>query len=293
MSEPGDKAAASKVPGREPLRAPLPKRFYKRCRVREEPTDGFAILLDGRPVRTPKKLPLLVPTRALAEAIAEEWAAQSRAHRPRARMPLSKLAITTIDGVAENMPEVAADIVRFAGSDLLCYRAEAPAALADAPGERGIRPCAGSRRRRGAALPAGRGRDAGDAKPGRRWRASRDLVDPVRRFRAGLPARDDDADRLGVPRPRRRQGAACRWRSAWAAAHLDEDWQIARWGIDVEAADRRERRGRRCSPPAASSSCSALEESPAAARLFPREQPACDGPARLRMRCTRSRSAPC
>ena len=59
------------------------------------------IHLDGRPVRTPKKRHLVVPTRALADAIAEEWAAQAEKIDP-ATMPLSKLAITTIDGVAEN-----------------------------------------------------------------------------------------------------------------------------------------------------------------------------------------------
>jgi chaperone required for assembly of F1-ATPase len=86
------------------------------------------ILLDGRPVKTPRKLPLAVPTRALAEAIAAEWAAQGERIDP-AAMPLSKLAITAIDGVARNMADVASDIVKFAGSDLLCYRAEAPPPL--------------------------------------------------------------------------------------------------------------------------------------------------------------------
>ena len=81
-------------------------------------------------MRTPKKRHLVVPTRALADAIAEEWAAQGEKIDP-ATMPLSKLAITTIDGVAENAAEVRSDIVHFAGSDLLCYRAEAPGALAE------------------------------------------------------------------------------------------------------------------------------------------------------------------
>ncbi len=124
MTEPADKPAA-KVPGREAMHAPLPKRFYQKVDVRDEPGGGFAVLLDGRPVRTPKKLQLQVPTRALADAMAAEWSAQTERIDP-ATMPLSKIAITTIDGVEENAPEVAAEIVRFAGSDLLCYRAEAP-----------------------------------------------------------------------------------------------------------------------------------------------------------------------
>ena len=100
MTEPADKPA-SKVPGREALHAPLPKRFYQKVDVREEPGGGFAVLLDGRAVRTPKKLPLQVPTRALAEAIAAEWSAQTERIDP-GTMPLSKIAITTIDGVEQN-----------------------------------------------------------------------------------------------------------------------------------------------------------------------------------------------
>ena len=97
MTEPADKPVA-KVPGREAMHAPLPKRFYQKVDVREEAGGGFAVLLDGRPVRTPKKLHLQVPTRALAEAIAAEWSAQTERIDP-ATMPLSKIAITTIDGV--------------------------------------------------------------------------------------------------------------------------------------------------------------------------------------------------
>ncbi len=163
MTEPADKPA-SKVPGREALHAPLPKRFYQKVDVREEPGGGFAVLLDGRAVRTPKKLPLQVPTRALAEAIAAEWSAQTERIDP-GTMPLSKIAITTIDGVEQNAAEVAAEIVRFAGSDLLCYRAEAPVRARRPPvDDLGSDPAldrGGDRR----AVPAGRGRDAGDAEP--------------------------------------------------------------------------------------------------------------------------------
>ena len=237
MSEPGDKPT-TKVPGREPLTAPLPKRFYKQVTVNEQ-SDGFAVQLDGRPVRTPKKRQLLVPTRALAEAIAEEWAAQAERIDP-ATMPLSKLAITTIDGVAENMPDVRGDIVHFAGSDLLCYRAEAPAALADLQGKawdptlrwieaetgeqfflaEGVMPVTQS----AAALAA-----------------FARLVDPFAAFAlASLHVMTTltGSAFLALAVAMRRMPVA----DAWAAAHLDEDWQIARWGIDVEAADRRERR---------------------------------------------------
>ncbi len=190
-------------------------------------------------MRTPKKRHLVVPTRALADAIAEEWAAQSEKIDP-ATMPLSKLAITTIDGVAENAAEVRSDIVHFAGSDLLCYRAEAPGALAELQakawdptlrwieaetGERfflaeGVMPVTQS-----AAALAGFAR----------------LVAPFGAFAlASLHVMTTltGSAFLALAVALGRMPVA----DAWTAAHLDEDWQIARWGIDVEAADRRERR---------------------------------------------------
>lgn len=237
MSEPGDKPRA-KVPGREAMAAPLPKRFYREVTVDAQP-GGFAIHLDGKPVRTPKKRPLIVPTRALGEAISAEWAAQVEKIDP-ATMPLSKLAITTIDGVTDNVEEVSGDIARFAGSDLLCYRAEAPAALADLQaklwdptlrwieketGERfflaeGVMPVTQS----AAALAA-----------------FARLLDPFTAFAlASLHVMTTltGSAFLALAVALGRMPVA----DAWAAAHLDEDWQIARWGIDVEAADRRERR---------------------------------------------------
>lgn len=129
MSENGDNEQ-KESPGKAPQSAPLPKRFYKSVTVGEAPADaqpakGFQLLLDGRVLRTPAKRALIVPTRALADAMAEEWAAQDE-HIDPAKMPLSRLVMTAIDGVAGHMREVAAGIVQFATSDLLCYRAETP-----------------------------------------------------------------------------------------------------------------------------------------------------------------------
>lgn len=237
MSEPDDKPS-TKVPGREAMAAPLPKRFYKQVTVDEQP-DGFAIHLDGRSVRTPKKRSLIVPTRALAEAIAAEWAAQVDKIDP-ATMPLSKLAITTIDGVAENVEEVRGEIVRFAGSDLLCYRAEAPAALADLqakvwdPTLRWIEKETGERFLLAeGVMPVTQTAAA--------LSAFARIVAPFGAFAlASLHVMTTltGSAFLALAVALGRMPVA----DAWAAAHLDEDWQIARWGIDVEAADRRERR---------------------------------------------------
>jgi chaperone required for assembly of F1-ATPase len=89
---------------------------------------GFAVALDGRPVQTPARAPLLLPTRRLALAIAAEWAAQPGTIDP-ATMPLTRAANAAIDRVMPAPAAVAAEIAGWAASDLICYRAGAPAAL--------------------------------------------------------------------------------------------------------------------------------------------------------------------
>lgn len=97
------------------------KRFYKQAAAEKTP-EGFRILLDGKPVKTPAGHTLLLPTSALAEAIAEEWQAQGEDIVP-ATMPLLRLANTAQDGIAHHRADVAAAILRFGEHDLLCYRA--------------------------------------------------------------------------------------------------------------------------------------------------------------------------
>lgn len=112
-------------PGRDAPR--LPKRFYKL--VAALPQDGgFAIQLDGKTVKTPSRQPLMVPGERLAAAIVEEWQAQGEYINPR-RMWHTKLANTALDLVLPRRDAVINDIVTFAQSDLLCYRAEGPQAL--------------------------------------------------------------------------------------------------------------------------------------------------------------------
>jgi chaperone required for assembly of F1-ATPase len=99
------------------------KRFYKEVGVADR-----GILLDGKALKTPRGAPLVLPTDALAEAVAEEWRAQGE-EIVSAEMPLTKLANTAIDGVAERREEVVAEIVAFARHDHLCYRTDKPAEL--------------------------------------------------------------------------------------------------------------------------------------------------------------------
>jgi chaperone required for assembly of F1-ATPase len=99
------------------------KRFYKQVSVE----DG-AILLDGRPVRTPARAPLTLPSPALTDAIAAEWRAQGEDLDPRS-MPLTGLANAAIDRVAPDPAAFARPLAAYAESDLLCYRADGPAEL--------------------------------------------------------------------------------------------------------------------------------------------------------------------
>ena len=99
------------------------KRFYKEVTVQ-----GGAILLDGRPVKTPARAFLVLPSALLAEAVAKEWRTQGETIDPRA-MPLTGLSNAAIDRVAPDPAGFARPIAAYAESDLLCYRAEAPADL--------------------------------------------------------------------------------------------------------------------------------------------------------------------
>lgn len=113
----------------ESMRPRLPKRFYKEVNVVE--ADGvFTIALDGRTVKTPGKLSLSFKTEAAAKLVADEFAAQGERIDPRL-MPCYRLANTAQDGVAQDMQAVIEDILRFSGTDLLCYRAGFPEILVE------------------------------------------------------------------------------------------------------------------------------------------------------------------
>ena len=88
----------------------------------EDQPGGFAVLLDGRPVRTPARRGLAAPTQTLAQAMADEWEAQREVIDP-AVMPLTRLANSIIDGVVDAPAPVRAEVAKFLASDLVCYRA--------------------------------------------------------------------------------------------------------------------------------------------------------------------------
>ena len=105
------------------------KRFYKEAAV-DLCDGGHRVLLDGKPMRTPAKAVLVVPTRALAEAIAAEWGAvPDKADINASHLPLTRLAATGLDRVTTQRARVIEDTAKYAGSDMLCYRASQPDTL--------------------------------------------------------------------------------------------------------------------------------------------------------------------
>ncbi len=104
------------------------KRLYQKAEAAER-AGGYAITVDGKPIKTPGKRDLLVPSGALAAGIAEEWNAQETEVRV-ATMPLTRLATTTVDRVATQRDAIIRQTANYAGTDLVCYRATHPPALA-------------------------------------------------------------------------------------------------------------------------------------------------------------------
>lgn len=105
------------------------KRFYKAAGVGEA-EGGFRVELDGRPVRSPAKAPLIFPSRPLAQGVADEWAAQEERIDAHA-MPLMQLSSTAVDLIPAKRHEIVPAVGAYAGTDLLCYRAEHPQLLVE------------------------------------------------------------------------------------------------------------------------------------------------------------------
>jgi len=217
---------------RDRIHRPLPKRFYKSVAV----TGQLGIALDGRNVKTPLKAALVLPTPGLAEAVAAEWDAQVDVINPHA-MPLTKLANTAIDRAIPEKSKIAAEILEFAGSDMVCYRAESPAGLVL--------------------------RQTNHWDPVIAW-AKADLkvdfatvntITHKRQSPAALQALEshiislDPFSFVAVHNLTTITGSALLAAmtaagkitadAAWLAANVDEDWQIATWGEDDEAKARR------------------------------------------------------
>ena len=214
--------------------API-KRFYKQASAGER-AGAFAILLDGKPAKTSAKNPLVLPSRALAEAVAAEWARQGE-HIDPASMPLTRLAHAAIDGVAGGAT-VAAEILSYAGSDLLLYRATEPEGLVAAQAKHWDPVLAWAGEVFGARFTLAQGVKH-VAQPEAAIHAIRvEIARYASLFQlAALVSLThiSGSALLALALGRGRLSPD----EAWAAAHVDEDWNIQRWGEDAEAMRRR------------------------------------------------------
>jgi chaperone required for assembly of F1-ATPase len=214
------------------------KRFYTSVRM-EPGAGGRTLILDGRRAMTPGRKPLAVPDH-LADAVAAEWEAQGEFIVP-AAMPVTRIVNTAIDGVEPRMGEVRAEVLSYAGTDLLCYRAGEPEGLVA--------------RQQGMWDPI-----LGWA--GRRYGVRFMLAEGVVHVRQddqtlaalaqAVDAIDDPFRLAGLHLATTLTGSALialalaegelDAEAAWSAAHVDEDWNISQWGEDAEAAARRAQR---------------------------------------------------
>jgi chaperone required for assembly of F1-ATPase len=195
---------------------------------------GFTVQLDGRPVRTPLKSPLIVPTRGLAEAIAAEWQAQEGKVNPET-MPFSRTANSALDKVAPQFNAVADMLAEYGGSDLLCYRAEGPADLVALQCQSWDPLLDWAREELGARLVTTSG-VMHVAQPGESLATLRQAVHALSTFQ--LAAFHDlvaisGSLVLALAVSRRRIAVE----EAWSLSRIDEEWQIALWGVDEEAAE--------------------------------------------------------
>lgn len=216
------------------------KRFYKEVAARGD-ADGHAILLDGRPVRTPAKAALEVPTPQLAEAIVGEWEAQGDTIDPRS-MPLTGLANAAIDRVAPEQAAFVRALAAYGESDLLCYRADTPDSLVARQAERWDPLLAWARRRFDVdfevvcgilhrpqpATTLERLRKAVEARDAFALAGLSPLITIPGSLIIALALAEGEIDVS----------------TAWAATTVDEAWQIAQWGEDKDEAQRLEARRR-------------------------------------------------
>lgn len=214
----------------------LPKRFYERAEAVE--IDGqWELRLDGKAARSPARHVLRDASRAVMEAVAAEWAAQGERVDP-ASMPMTRLLNVALDAVPGHAGEVAADIVKYAGSDLICYRASEPQSLVAAEGACWNPIIEWAQQTFGARFVLAEGvmfapqPESATAAIGRAVEAARD---PLTLAALHSMTTLTGSVLLALAVWKARLAAD----DAWAAAHVGEDYQMKVWGQDAEALARR------------------------------------------------------
>jgi chaperone required for assembly of F1-ATPase len=230
----GDRADNPVEAARRAARPALRRRFYEVVTIAAGES-GHGVYLDGKPVRTPARRLLAAPVPDLARALADEWTSQGKHIEP-AKMPLTRLANTILDGVAIAREEVAAEIRKYLASDLLFYRADAPSALRGRQAQHWDPMVNWARQALGADFQVGTGvvyvaqsvaalEAAGTALPRDEWRLGA-LHSATTLTGSALIA-------LALMR------GAISPEAAWQTAHVDEDWNMEQWGKDEIALERR------------------------------------------------------
>jgi chaperone required for assembly of F1-ATPase len=233
-TEPIDPMTAARTAMKPQLR----RRFYEAVAVLPQAAGSFAIHLDNRPIRTPARGLLALPNAALAEAVAAEWRAQAEVVDP-ASMPLTRLANTVVDGVIAVVPEVAAEVEKYLASDLLFYRADSPAGLIERQADHWDPILAWARETVGARFVLGEG-VMFVPQPAAALAAMAAII-PREPWRlAGVHAVTTLTGSAVIALALAHRGLDVG--AAWAAAHVDEDWNMEFWGRDSLALDRRQRR---------------------------------------------------
>jgi chaperone required for assembly of F1-ATPase len=219
---------------RRGARPVLRKRFYNHAATVRE-GENHAVRVDDKPVRTPAGRVLAAPTPALGEALTAEWNAQRDVVDP-ASMPLTRLANAIIDGVADRPGPVAGEVEKYLASDLVCYRANLPRGLAERQARHWDPILAWARNTLGARLVQGEG-VVHVTQPGPALAAARAAIphDPWRLGAVHAVTTLTGSALIALALARGRLTAD----QAWAAAHVDEDWNMDEWGRDDLALERR------------------------------------------------------
>jgi len=209
------------------------KRFWKEATVVRD-GDGWGVRLDGRAVKTPAKAAMILPTEAMAQAIAAEWDAQQGEIRPET-MPVTRAANAAIDKVAVQFDEVAQMLAEYGGTDLLCYRATGPEVLAERQARQWDPLLAWAAERFGAPLVSTSGVIPVTQSPDSIARLKAELValDPFRLTAVHDLVTIPGSLVIGLAMLHGHLDLE----AAWAAARVDETWQAEVWGHDDEAAD--------------------------------------------------------
>lgn len=228
--EPLDPIAAA----RRAMRPQLRRRFFQRAEV-EDAENEFRLLLDGRPVKTPARRTLAAPSRALVQQLAAEWDAQRDVIDP-AKMPLTRLANSIIDGVIDAPSAVAFEVERYLACDLVFYRAGGPAGLVMRQAKAWDPVLAWAREALGARFVTAQGM-VHVAQPASALSVANAAIprDPWRLGAVHAITTLTGSALIAIALAR----GALTIDQAWDAAHVDEDWNMAFWGRDEIALERR------------------------------------------------------